>query len=255
MAATSGDSDNGRAAPGPLTGSSRWRQVFAGEERQLAVLRLWLSSFLPACPAREDVACVATELGANAVRHTASGQGGWFAVEVTWHRSAVRVAVADSGAPSGPMVISDPDGEHGRGLMLVRGLSFRSGVAGDRRGRLVWADVPWTPDAAALALGGETAGYRHSRLTRWFSGPMAFAGWPARHWPAARWRPAAGPGGTVPAPTARELARLLRQVHGARPRPGAGIQDLPVHGASQRDRTGALETAPVPPARPGEWQW
>ena len=133
-------------APGP---GLRWRRVFPGEERQLGVLRRWLELLLPECPERGDVACVATELGTNAVRHTASGRGGWFAVEITWHRQAVRVAVADGGAPGAPQVLDDPAGEHGRGLLVVRGLSARTGVCGDHRGRLVWADVPWG-DAGAV---------------------------------------------------------------------------------------------------------
>jgi hypothetical protein len=53
------------------------------------------------------------------------------------------VAVADSGGPSQPQVIDDPAREHGRGLLLVRGLSVRMGVCGDQRGRLSWADVAW----------------------------------------------------------------------------------------------------------------
>ena len=121
----------------------RWRQVFPGEERQLGMLRQWLSSLLPECPARDDVMCVATELATNAVRHTASGRGGWFAVEITWQRRMVRVAVADCGAPTGPQLIDDPTADHGRGLVLVRGLSERTGVIGDHRGRLMWADNPW----------------------------------------------------------------------------------------------------------------
>jgi anti-sigma regulatory factor (Ser/Thr protein kinase) len=127
----------------------RWRRVFPGEERQLGVLRRWLELLLPECPERGDVACVATELGTNAVRHTASGRGGWFAVEITWHRQAVRVAVADGGAPGAPQVLDDPAGEHGRGLLVVRGLSVRTGICGDHRGRLVWADVPWGDAGAA----------------------------------------------------------------------------------------------------------
>ena len=87
------------AAPGS---GLRWRRVFPGEGSQLGVLRRWLASLLPECPERDDVTCVATELGTNAVRHTASGRGGWFAAEITWHRVVVRVAVADCGAPSGP---------------------------------------------------------------------------------------------------------------------------------------------------------
>ena len=73
----------------------RWRRVFPGEGSQLGVLRRWLASLLPQCPARDDVTLVASELGTNAIVHTASGRGGWFAVEITWHRAVVRVAVAD----------------------------------------------------------------------------------------------------------------------------------------------------------------
>ena len=130
-------------SPAPVPGL-HWRRVFPGDERQLGVLRRWLASLLPDRPARGDVACVATELGANAVRHTASGLGGgWFAVQITWHTPVVRVAVADGGAPAGPRIIDDPAGEYGRGLLVVAGLSTRTGVCGDHRGRLVWADVPW----------------------------------------------------------------------------------------------------------------
>jgi hypothetical protein len=127
----------------------RWRRAFPGEDRQLGVLRRWLESLLPECAARDDVACVATELGTNAVRHTASGQGGSFAVEITWDGQAVRVAVADEGAPGAPQVLDDPASETGRGLLVVRGLSVRTGVCGDHRGRLVWADVPWGHACAA----------------------------------------------------------------------------------------------------------
>jgi len=128
-----------------------WRRVFPGEERQLGVLRRWLELLLPDCPARGDVACVATELGTNAVRHTASGRGGWFAVEITWHRQAVRVAVADGGAAGAPRVIDDLAAEHGRGLLVVRGLSVRTGVCGDHRGRIMWADVPWGEAGGLIA--------------------------------------------------------------------------------------------------------
>jgi Histidine kinase-like ATPase domain len=133
-------------APAVPASGLRWRRVFPGHEREFFALRRWLESLLPECPARDDVASVATELGTNAVRHTASGRGGWFAVEITWHRQTVRVEVADGGAPGGPRVIDDLAADHGRGLLVVRGLSVRTGVCGDHRGRLVWADVPW--DAA-----------------------------------------------------------------------------------------------------------
>lgn len=121
----------------------RWRRILPGEEREIGQLRRWLARLLPDCPARDDVISVATELSANAVRHTASGQGGCFGIEVTCHGTVIRVAVADRGAPTEPRLIDDPMEEYGRGLMLVHGLSVRTGVRGGERGRLVWADIPW----------------------------------------------------------------------------------------------------------------
>jgi len=63
----------------------------------------------------------------------------------------VRVAVADGGAPSEPQFDADPGPlcERGRGLVIVRSLAARTGVCGDARSRLVWADVPWHGEGAA----------------------------------------------------------------------------------------------------------
>jgi len=128
----------------------RWCRTFPGEERQLGMVRRWLASLLPECPARDDVALVVTELAANAVQHTASGRGGEFAVDVAVSQVMARVCVTDGGSPEGPRVVADPDGERGRGLVVVANLSARTGVCGDHRGRRVWADVPWV-DASATA--------------------------------------------------------------------------------------------------------
>lgn len=111
----------------PPAQAARWRQEFPGREQALRALRRWLGSVLPPCPVRDDVTSVATELAANAIVHTASGRGGTFAVDVAWRPGLVRVAVTDGGAPGGPRVTDDPDGESGRGLLLVQGLSLRSG--------------------------------------------------------------------------------------------------------------------------------
>lgn len=173
-------------------------------------MRRWLASLLPACPPRDDVLSVATELGTNAIQHTASGRaGGWFAVEVTWQESVVQVAVADCGGPAEPQVIDDPDEERGRGLLLVHGLSVRTGFTGDQRGRLVWAQMAWSaanpavPDSSqdpyqAAVREGEAA------LARRFAGVPAWFGRSTLAWWAV-----AGPAGLVSAPTAQELAGLL----------------------------------------------
>jgi hypothetical protein len=138
---------------GAAGAGARWRRVFPGEHSQLPVLRRWLWSLLPDCPGRDDVVSVATELSTNAVLHTATGQGGWFAVEITWYGRVLRVAVADCGGASEPRLISDPDGEHGRGLALVQGLAVRTGALGDHHGRLVWADIAWD-DGQVQSLDG-----------------------------------------------------------------------------------------------------
>ncbi|HUZ50994.1 MAG TPA: ATP-binding protein [Streptosporangiaceae bacterium] len=171
----------GRApAAGNWLQALRWRRVFPGEARELAALRRFLAVLLPECAARDDVVCVATELGSNAIRHTASGRDGRFAVEIVWDAAAVHVAVSDGGAVSGPHVVEEPRHESGRGLLLVRSLSRLCGVCGDHRGRVVWADVPWAdPEAVALGRsvaavgdGGETLGRALGGAPGWLGRPI-----------------------------------------------------------------------------------
>jgi serine/threonine-protein kinase RsbW len=154
---------------GPLL--RQWR-IFPGEARQLSALRRWLTSFLPDCDARDDLVSVATELASNAVRHTRSGQGGHFAVEVSWYAGWIRLAVTDGGAPEGPKLITDPAGEHGRGLLLVRELAASTGVHGDRRSRRVWADVAFETGYAVLGRTWEPEHQQVSRFGRIQSGQL-----------------------------------------------------------------------------------
>jgi anti-sigma regulatory factor (Ser/Thr protein kinase) len=126
-----------------------WRRAFPGQVRELRELRRWIDSLLPDCRARDDVLTVTTELAANAIRHTASGQDGSFAVGIARLRGVVRIAVADGGAPSAPRIVDDPDAEYGRGLIIVASLSVQFGQCGDERGRVVWADVAYPADDTA----------------------------------------------------------------------------------------------------------
>jgi hypothetical protein len=69
MPATSGPPEQASGASGTSSGlapGSRWRRDFPGEGGQLGVLRRWLASLLPPCPARDDVVSVANELSSNA---------------------------------------------------------------------------------------------------------------------------------------------------------------------------------------------
>jgi serine/threonine-protein kinase RsbW len=235
--------------PPALVPGLRWRRVFPGEERQLAPLRRWLAELLPPCTTRDDVTAVATELASNAIRHTRSGHGGWFAVETTWNPQTVRIAVADCGGPSEPHVVDDPAAEHGRGLLVVRGLSARTGAAGDHRGRLVWADIAWPeqdPQPSVLGHDPYEAAIREGQaaLATRFAGVPAWFGRSTLQWWAL---PSSGE--LVTAPTARELAKLLsRKAHGRPPSsPGADCTAtgaIPARGADRRGQA----AAPPPPA-------
>lgn len=206
-----GQSRHRMAGPSLVPASAlRWWQVFDGDARELRRVRQWLVSLLPDCPARDDVISVATELGNNALFHTASGRGGMFAVEVTYHHSIVRVAVADRGGPAEPRVVEEPDAEQGRGLLLVRGLSLRMGVEGDVQGRTVWAEVAWDgPDAATVSAAGVAIRESEDELARCFPGVPAWFGRSTRQWWALP-----GTDELVAAPTAAELASLLYRMRG-----------------------------------------
>jgi hypothetical protein len=119
-------------------------------------------------------------------------------------------------------VIDDPDGERGRGLLLVQALSVRTGFVGDQRGRLVWAQIAWTdPNGAASAQSqdpyraairdGETAlARRFAAVPAWF-GRATLCWWALPN-----------SGDLVSAPSAPELAALLYQLEVTAPtRPDA----------------------------------
>jgi anti-sigma regulatory factor (Ser/Thr protein kinase) len=236
--------------PPALTPGNRWRQVFPGEERQIGAVRRWLASLLPDCPARDDVTVVASEMTSNAVQHTASGQGGWFAVEIIWHPLAVRVTVEDGGALAGPRLIDDPESNHGRGLQVVQGMSLRTGVHGDHRGRQMWADVPWGADEPRLPQAAYEAAIRAgtAALNGRFAGVTAWFGRSTLQW----WALARGE--LLTAPSAEELASLLGRVLDHPPpwRPAArdtACEDAKTARAAGREQRPGILAPQFPPGR------
>jgi len=187
-----------------------WRRVFAGDEIQVSEARHWLAELLPKCPARDDVVLVATELCTNAVQHTASGRGGFFALEVTWQGATIRISVADAGAPTEPCLTDDPLAERGRGLLVVNELCSRTGFSGDHRGRVAWGDVLWDgPAVPPAAASGHEAAVRDglASLADRFQDVPAWFGRSTRQWWAMPGRPGARQ--LVTAPSARALADLI----------------------------------------------
>ena len=153
----------------------RWCKVFPGQEDQITEAASFVAQLLGSHPDGDSIARCAAELAANAIRHTATGQDGFFATEVTWTGQTVRVAVSDGGAstvpsaskvpsastvPSASMVpsastvpVAAPGGtraaagpEHG--LDRLARLSSRWGTEGDYRGRVVWAQFLASTDLA-----------------------------------------------------------------------------------------------------------
>jgi Histidine kinase-like ATPase domain len=206
---------------------------------------------LPGCPARDDVASVVSELGTNAVTHTASGRGGWFAVEIAWYPRVVRVAVTDDGAPDGPQMIDDPAAEHGRGLRVVAGLSVRTGVCGDHRGRMLWADVPWSgaagAETASLQAGFDAAiGAGEAELAGRFGGVPVWFGRSTLQW----WALIGGE--LVTADSPGELAGLMAgALDRFASRPSAGRDVVSGYAVAGRERTGAPVLRFPPGGNPG----
>ncbi|MFE9418385.1 ATP-binding protein [Streptomyces griseofuscus] len=123
------------------------RRSFPGDPKELQAARRWTRAVLDGHPRSEDAALVVTELGTNAVVHTASGNsGGTFHVALTVSPLAVVIEVTDSGTPeTSPRVQRPtPESTHGRGLGMVAALADRVRIQGGDPGRTVTAvlDAP-----------------------------------------------------------------------------------------------------------------
>ncbi len=101
----------------------------------------------PSSEASSTVALVVGELTANAVQHgrvAGHGFGLWLALDMA--AGLVRIEVADAAAARRPPATppsSSPEGESGRGLLLVDVLATRWGSSPRHPvGKTVWAEVP-----------------------------------------------------------------------------------------------------------------
>jgi anti-sigma regulatory factor (Ser/Thr protein kinase) len=131
-----------RRARGP------WIRAFRGTPASVPEARRFVAELLAGCPAREVLMTCVSELSANAIVHSASGNGGVFIVEVACPQDGTaRVSVTDEGSPSVPVArplgAVDPAAEGGRGLALVAACTSRWGWAEAYPGRTVWAEACW----------------------------------------------------------------------------------------------------------------
>lgn len=120
-------------------------RTFRGTPESVREARRFASESLVGCPARETLVACVSEFAANAVVHTASGQGGVFIVAVTRPRDGLaRVSVTDDGGVSTPRAGRlNMSAEGGRGLAMVAASTSRWGFADAYPGRIVWAEASW----------------------------------------------------------------------------------------------------------------
>jgi anti-sigma regulatory factor (Ser/Thr protein kinase) len=120
------------------------RRTFPGDPQELRAARSWTRATLDGHPHSEDAALIVTELGTNALMHTASGAAaGTFHVTLTVSELTVAVAVTDSGDTKTAPEVQHPslNSTHGRGLGMVAAIADSVVVRGDDAGRTVIAEL------------------------------------------------------------------------------------------------------------------
>ncbi|MFG2648527.1 ATP-binding protein [Streptomyces sp. NPDC048436] len=91
----------------------------------------------------DSVEAIVAELAANAVTH-GRVPGRDFELRLTCHAHTLRVEVSDTLAERRPPQEPErpaPEGESGRGLVIVAALAKEWGVVGREVGKTVWAEV------------------------------------------------------------------------------------------------------------------
>jgi serine/threonine-protein kinase RsbW len=145
-------------------------RTFRGTPASVPEARRFVAELLAGCPAREVLMTCVSELSANAITHSGSGNGGVFIVEVDLPRPGVaRIAVTDEGGSSLPAAGRlDLMAEGGRGLAMVAACTNRWGYADAHPGRVVWAEACWP-----IPVPGRAASRPASRRPRprFFPGP------------------------------------------------------------------------------------
>lgn len=117
-------------------------RTFSGRPDQVGAARRFVWSTLSPCPSADDAVLLTSELAANAVLHTASGDSGSFGVAVRHTDRLARVEVTDDGSLTAPTVRpNDELAVSARGLLLVSIVASRWGHDGDSSARLVWFEL------------------------------------------------------------------------------------------------------------------
>ena len=116
--------------------------TYPGAAEHISTVRADLRPLLHDYPAADDVILCASELAANAAKHSNSRlPGGTFTVRILISRGDfIRIEVHDNGGPWTP-ARTTPSGHHG--LDIVRAVATEWGIENDHTSRTVWARFNW----------------------------------------------------------------------------------------------------------------
>jgi serine/threonine-protein kinase RsbW len=126
-----------------LTGARRCAGSFPGRRDQVRLIRGILAAFFDGCPAADDAVLLISELAANAVTYSASGQpGGLLTIRAETRPGAYLCAeVEDQGSTwDGNLATTQPP----HGLFLLRALAADCGTRRARNGWVTWFTIPIT---------------------------------------------------------------------------------------------------------------
>lgn len=128
----------------PPSASRAWEVAYPGTPGQLAQVRADLRSLLAGCPLAVNVVSLVSELAANAVTHSDSGQpGGAFTVRLQRHSSHIRVEVQDQGSSWDGDLATAARRPHGLYLLLT--LATRCGTSRAAGSRTIWFRIDYPP--------------------------------------------------------------------------------------------------------------
>lgn len=117
-------------------------EVFPGHLAQVRRARRFAARVLAGHLACGAAVAIVSELAANAVLHSRSGEGGTFEVAVWRGGAAACVAVTDGGGVTEPRQLSqDALRESGRGLAIVDSLASCWGYVDDGGRRSTWSVI------------------------------------------------------------------------------------------------------------------
>ncbi|MGW5662861.1 ATP-binding protein [Streptomyces sp. NPDC003758] len=121
-----------------------WGLTCPGFPEEVSRARRWTRDILRGSPLAEDAELIVSELSANAILHTASGQAsGRFHLALAVSPQVIALSVTDDGGTDSAPKVERPreDAVHGRGLGMVSAIAHRVVVHDSHGGYTVTAEL------------------------------------------------------------------------------------------------------------------